>query len=331
MQASKVSNKVKSKIRTGENCSDREGGSGDSHYSDHGLSDAVLSDHKEDANSSGASTPRGDIHPYAFGVFSPFDEKSPARTSRDFGDENEGKPAIQKIMTLMGKKGITWPWKGNDREGTETRTTRFVWPWLSNDQENETFQPKTPYSGTKSEGHVNESNRSVNNEAASGSWSSANVNSTSSASSCGSTSSSAVNRVDLDTDCLDYEILWEDLTIGEQIGQGNCFCQWPENLVIDSKHCSCLLCLCCFFSLICISLMLYVPLLSFAGSSGTVYHGLWYGSVRSLASFKAFTFNRIYICIIDEYNLKFWFRITMICFRTLVVKYQFMEVANALQ
>ncbi|MBA0559154.1 hypothetical protein Golob_016132, partial [Gossypium lobatum] len=221
--ASKVSNKVKSKIRTGENCSDREGGSGDSHYSDHGLSDAVLSDHKEDANSSGASTPRGDIHPSAFGVFSPFDEKSPARTSGDFGDENEGKPAIQKIMTLMGKKGITWPWKGNDREGPETRTTRFVWPWLSTDQENETFQPKAPYSGTKSEGHVNESNRSVNNEAASGSWSSANVNSTSSASSCGSTSSSAVNRVDLDTDCLDYEILWEDLTIGEQIGQGNCF------------------------------------------------------------------------------------------------------------
>ena len=54
----------------------------------------------------------------------------------------------------------------------------------------------------------------------SGSWSSFNVNSTSSASSCGSTSST-VNKVDLDTDCFDYEILWEDLTIGEQIGQGN--------------------------------------------------------------------------------------------------------------
>jgi hypothetical protein len=30
-----------------------------------------------------------------------------------------------------------------------------------------------------------------------------------------------VNKVDPDTDCLDYEILWEDLTIGEQIGQGS--------------------------------------------------------------------------------------------------------------
>ncbi|KAJ6796256.1 putative serine/threonine-protein kinase [Iris pallida] len=26
----------------------------------------------------------------------------------------------------------------------------------------------------------------------------------------------------METDCLDYEILWEDLTIGEQIGQGSC-------------------------------------------------------------------------------------------------------------
>ncbi|XVF38869.1 hypothetical protein REPUB_Repub20aG0139400 [Reevesia pubescens] len=219
--ASKVSNKVKSRMRTGENCVVREGGSGDSHHSDHGFSDAALSDHKEDATSSGASTPRGDVHPSAFGVFSPFDEKSPGKSCRDSGDESEAKPAIQKFMTLMGKKGISWPWKGNDREGSEARTTRFGWPWVGNDQENETFQQKSPYSGT-TEGHVNESNRPVNNEA-SGSWSSSvNVNSTSSASSCGSTSSSAVNRVDMDTDCLDYEILWEDLTIGDQIGQGSC-------------------------------------------------------------------------------------------------------------
>ncbi|KAK8335839.1 hypothetical protein V6Z11_A09G082400 [Gossypium hirsutum] len=222
MQASKVSNKVKSRIRTGENCIDPEGGSGDSHHSDHVLSDAVHFDHKEDATSSAASTPRGDVHPSAFGVFSPFEEKPAVKTSRDSGDESEGKPAIQKIMTLMNRKGLSWPWKRNDQEGLEARTARFVWPWLGNDQENETFEPKCSYSSAKTEGHVNEGNRPVNNEA-SGSWSSSiNVNSTSSASSCGSTSSSAVNKVDMDSDCLDYEILWEDLTIGEQIGQGSC-------------------------------------------------------------------------------------------------------------
>ncbi|KAF9607078.1 hypothetical protein IFM89_031079 [Coptis chinensis] len=47
-----------------------------------------------------------------------------------------------------------------------------------------------------------------------------NVNNTSSVSSSESTSSSHINKVDMETDCLDYEILWEDLTIREQIGQG---------------------------------------------------------------------------------------------------------------
>eukprot|EP00257_Ricinus_communis_P025705 XP_025013119.1 serine/threonine-protein kinase PITSLRE isoform X2 [Ricinus communis] len=236
--ASRVSNKVKSKIRTGDNIMDREGGSGDSHQSDHGFSDAALSDHREDANSSGASTPRGDIHPSQFGTFSHVDEKSPMKAIRDSGYESEGKPGIHKIITSkaeawIGKKGLSWPWKGIEREGPDTKTSRFVWPWLQNDQESELLHQRSPPAGAKPESQLNESNRPTNNEA-SGSWSSSvNVNSTSSASSCGSTSSSAINKVDMDIDCLDYEILWEDLTIGEQIGQGSC---------------------------------------------GTVYHALWYGS-----------------------------------------------------
>lgn len=229
-QASKVSNKVKSKMRTGESNMDREGGSGDSHYSDHGFSDAALSDHREDANSSGASTPRGDIPPSPFGVFSQVahDEHSPGKLSRDSGDESEGKSGIHKIISSkaeawIGKKGLSWPWKGNEREGVEAKNTRFVWPWSHNDHENDFGCLKSSFSGLKQESQVGESNRPTNNEA-SGSWSSSfNVNSTSSASSCGSTSSSAVNRVDIDSDSLDYEILWEDLTIGEQIGQGNYF------------------------------------------------------------------------------------------------------------
>lgn len=205
---------------------DREGGSGDSHHSDHGFSDAAFSDHREDANSSGASTPIGDVHPSPFGIFSHVEDKYPVKPSRDSGDESEGKPAIHKIITSkaeawIGNKGLSWPWKGSEKEGSEARTTRFVWPWLQNDQQGETFHQKSPSSGSKAETQPSESARPTNNEA-SGSWSSSiNVNSTSSASSCGSTSSSAINKVDMDTDCLDYEILWEDLMIGEQIGQGN--------------------------------------------------------------------------------------------------------------
>ncbi|KAF5464762.1 hypothetical protein F2P56_014814 [Juglans regia] len=235
--ASKVSSKVKSRIRTGENSTDREGGSGDSHHTDHSISDAVLSDQREDATSSGASTPSEDIAPSPFGAFS-HGEEYPGKGSRDSCDENEGKPAIHKIITSkaeawIGKKGISWPWKVNEQEGSDARTGRFIWPWLQNDQENEpVHSQKSPSSGPIPEIQVSEVNRAGNNEA-SGSWSSFNVNSTSSVSSCGSTGSSAVNKVDMDIDCLDYEISWEDLTIGEQIGQGSC---------------------------------------------GTVYHGLWYGS-----------------------------------------------------
>ncbi|GMP57104.1 hypothetical protein CsSME_00021333 [Camellia sinensis var. sinensis] len=239
--AFKVGNKVKSKMRTGENSTDREGRSGDSHHSDHGFSDVAFSDHREDATSSGASTPREDVMQSPFGVFSQVspDEYSPGKPSRDSGDESEGgKPRIHKIISSkaeawIGKKGIAWPWKGNEREGSEAKTTRFAWPWLHDDHENDLGHQKSSFSGVEPESQVAENIRPTNNEA-SGSWSSSfNVNSTSSASSCGSTNSSAVNKVDMDTDCLDYEILWEDLTIGEQIGQGSC---------------------------------------------GTVYHALWFGS-----------------------------------------------------
>ncbi|XP_051127168.1 uncharacterized protein LOC127248715 [Andrographis paniculata] len=236
--ASKVSNKVKSKMRHGDNLSDREGGSGDSHHSDHGFSDAAMSDNREDAASSGASTPRGDAQPPPCGVFSPAnqDDGSPRKLSRDSGDESEGKAGISRILTSraeawISKKGLSWPWKGSECDLAEPKSSRFGWPWLYNDQENEFVQRKSATG--KTEYQVSEANRTSNNDAP-GSWSSSvNVNSTSSASSCGSTSSSAVNKVDMDTDCLDYEILWEDLTIGEQIGQGSC---------------------------------------------GTVYHALWYGS-----------------------------------------------------
>ncbi|XP_061345911.1 probable serine/threonine-protein kinase SIS8 isoform X2 [Gastrolobium bilobum] len=224
--ASKVSNRVKSRIRTGENNVNREGGSGESHHSELSFSDYVLSDQRDDGNSSGASTPRGEVPPSPFGVFFHVEEKSQAKTMRDYGDESEGKP-IHKIITSKAeawiqKRTLSWPWRANDREGSEGRNIHVAWPWFQGDQENEPVDQKNLSSPLKPESLAGESHRPANNEA-SGSWSSFNVNSTSSTSSCGSGSSSVVNnKVDVDTDGLDYEILWEDLTIGEQIGQGSC-------------------------------------------------------------------------------------------------------------
>ncbi|XP_052115978.1 uncharacterized protein LOC107483415 isoform X1 [Arachis duranensis] len=182
-----------------------------------------ISNLKEDGNSSGASTPRGDVPP-PFGVFCHVEEKSPAKSLRDSGDDGEGKP-IHKIITSKAeawiqKRTLSWPWRGNGQAGSEARNVPVARPLVQNDQEHELVNQMNLSSESKME--VQAGNRPVNNEA-SGSWSSVNVNSTSSTSSCGSGSSGAVNnKVDIDTDCLDYEILWEDLTIGEQIGQGSC-------------------------------------------------------------------------------------------------------------
>ncbi|XP_020596506.1 probable serine/threonine-protein kinase DDB_G0282963 [Phalaenopsis equestris] len=218
--ASKVTNKVRSRIRTNESSTDREGGSGDSQQSDH---DALQSDHRDDAMSSGASTPRGDVAPSPFGASSSaaVDESSPSKTSKAGSEENEGKAGLHKIISSkaeawIASKGISWPWKGSENDGNDIKS-RFSWPWLQNDQDGDTSQAKASECGVKPE----ENNGPGNNDA-SGSWSPLNANSTSSISSSGSTSSSVQKKLDLETDCLDYEILWEDLTIGEQIGQGSC-------------------------------------------------------------------------------------------------------------
>ncbi|KAH0856143.1 hypothetical protein HID58_084404 [Brassica napus] len=207
-----VKNKAgdRSKMQAGDNSSaHHEGGSGDSHHSDQGFFEAALFERKEDAGAS-TSTARGDFIQSPFGVFLRSDDKSSSsKPFRDSSDENEiPKTLASKAEEWMAKKGLSWPWKGNEQEGLEGRRGHSVWPWVQNEPQ-------------KEEGH--QSNKAASNEAVGGYWSSpVNVNSTSSASSCGSTSSSVMNKVDMDSDCLDYEILWEDLTIGEQIGQGSC-------------------------------------------------------------------------------------------------------------
>ncbi|CAI9779722.1 unnamed protein product [Fraxinus pennsylvanica] len=226
---SKVSDKVKSKLRSGENSLDRGIGIGGSHHSDHGFSDATLSDRRDDEASSGASTPRGDTHPSPSGVFFgvSHDEHSPVNLSRDSGDESKGKPGISKIITSkaefwIGKKGLAWPWKGNEQDVSETKTAHPVCLWLHNDQDNELGQLKNASATLKSEHQLSETNPTANSEAP-GSWSSPfSVNSTSTVSNGGNTSITAVNKIDMESDFLDYEIMWEDLTIGEKIGQGSC-------------------------------------------------------------------------------------------------------------
>ncbi|XP_020888621.1 probable tyrosine-protein kinase DDB_G0283397 isoform X2 [Arabidopsis lyrata subsp. lyrata] len=152
-------------------------------------------DHMDDAASSGASTSREDFIQSPFGIFTCNDDKFPSKPFKDSSNESDRKPAIQKVPTSkaeewMVKKDLSRPWKGNEQEGSGVKPTHSLWPCVQNEQKK-----------------------------ASSMWSSSiNANSTSS----GSTSRSVMDKIDKDSYHLEYEILWDDLTIGEQIGQGSC-------------------------------------------------------------------------------------------------------------
>ncbi|XP_073526442.1 uncharacterized protein [Phyllobates terribilis] len=127
--------------------------------------------------------------------------------STDGEDENEGIAGIRKMTTgWMNKKAMKWPWKGNEQQLPETREPQppqFGWAWVQNDDKTHDCDSLAPPC----------------------SWSSPlNVSTTSSKTSCASstTSGSSAKKLDMDIDCLDFEVLWEDLIFKEQIGQGSC-------------------------------------------------------------------------------------------------------------
>ncbi|CAH8356616.1 unnamed protein product [Eruca vesicaria subsp. sativa] len=168
--ASKVSNKVRAKMRAGDNSAT---------LSD-GVCGATLSDNSEDASSCSGSIQKVDLIYPPFGVFS-CDEKAEQEVSK-------GRPGHSE------------------------------WTWVQNEQEKDKYQQINPYYDVNSESDSSDSSKASNNETSSMWSSSVNANSTRSTSTCGS----ATSRVDTETDCLEYEILWDDLTIGEDIGRGSC-------------------------------------------------------------------------------------------------------------
>eukprot|EP00252_Welwitschia_mirabilis_P006836 TRINITY_DN17744_c0_g1_i1.p1 TRINITY_DN17744_c0_g1~~TRINITY_DN17744_c0_g1_i1.p1 ORF type:complete len:785 (-),score=139.45 TRINITY_DN17744_c0_g1_i1:397-2751(-) len=220
--ANRVSTTVRSHIKIGENLGEREGGSECTDCFDQccpPINPVFDEGAHGEATSSGASTPKGRSN--SSPPLTPVD-RSKARASSDSTDDNERKASIHKIIgskaeAWIAKKGITWPWKGVEQGGGGDGKSRFSFPWVHHEQERDS-STRNRHSGNSPESFANCFNQSSD---AGVSWSSTNINSTSSNSSS-STSSSALQKLDLDVDSLDYEILWEDLTVGEQIGQGSC-------------------------------------------------------------------------------------------------------------
>ncbi|KAL6908151.1 hypothetical protein ACP4OV_002321 [Aristida adscensionis] len=209
--ATKVTSRVRSRIKTGQNSYERYSSGCESRYSEH--------DTKEELASSGTSTSGDGQHVDSVTV-----EDSPGKSSKTSSDDSTEGKGLHKILSskaeaFLGKKGISWPWRGLEHDGPAKRhviSTQFHDTEENDlDQAHQGVPEPIVITDCQDTEYVQESKFEVT-----GSWWSFNNNSTSS--STVSTNSSAIERVDHEADCLDYEILWEDLVIGEQVGQGSC-------------------------------------------------------------------------------------------------------------
>ncbi|KAI4984983.1 hypothetical protein ZWY2020_017613 [Hordeum vulgare] len=211
--ATKLTSRASSRTRTGRNC-ERQCASGcEDQYSEQDVG--------ADLTSSEASTPNEDVR---YDVFVA-EEKSPGQLSKTSTDDSgEGKVGFHKMFTSkaeasLANKGISWPRKGRENDGGSGKSN-IASTHLHDKQENDQSHLRVPvlepiiipdYQDAE---YAQSSKYEV-----SGSW--WTFNNTSSMSST-STIGSPIERVDYEADCLDYEILWEDLVIGEQVGQGSC-------------------------------------------------------------------------------------------------------------
>uniref|UniRef100_A0A453LVA8 Uncharacterized protein n=1 Tax=Aegilops tauschii subsp. strangulata TaxID=200361 RepID=A0A453LVA8_AEGTS len=111
-----------------------------------------------------------------------------------------------------GQEGDILAWKGRENDGGSGRSN-ITSTHLHDKQENDQSHQRVPVLEPIIIPDCQDSEY-----AQSGFW--WTFNNTSSMSST-STSGSPIERVDYEVDCLHYEILWEDLVIGEQVGQGS--------------------------------------------------------------------------------------------------------------
>ncbi|KAG2565333.1 hypothetical protein PVAP13_7NG000600 [Panicum virgatum] len=211
--ATKVTSRVRSRIKTGQNCNEQYSGSSESQCSE--------GESKEELTSSGTNTPGGGI----FCMVDLLKERIPLGSRVNqvvMTQKKETKGFIrlvQKAEELFAKNGISWPWKAHEYNGPSK--SHMNSSQSLEKQENDQIHQAGPESIVIPDYQDLESVQESKYEVT-GSWWSFNNDSLSRMGSSMSTNSSAIERVDYEADCLDYEILWEDLVIEEQVGQGSC-------------------------------------------------------------------------------------------------------------
>ncbi|KAI3894806.1 hypothetical protein MKW92_034935 [Papaver armeniacum] len=156
-------------------------------------------------------------------------EKVSREHLRDSSSEGEHKTGVHRIVASRAEP---WSWRRSELRRLVERTTHGIYPWMNCKREDDIDQQETSGSYAKPDFQVMDSDQ-LGNEASDSE--SSTINASSSSGKWDSSSSSCPTDIfDVGTDLLHDDILWEDLTLAEQIGKGSC---------------------------------------------GSVYHGLWCGSV----------------------------------------------------
>ncbi|VAH83368.1 unnamed protein product [Triticum turgidum subsp. durum] len=211
-----VTSRVRSRIRTRQNGDKQYGSDCEGQYSALDLQ-AKLASSEENTRS-------GDVAHRVFVA----EDKSPGKSCKTSSDDSgEGKVGFHKIFNakaeaLLAKKGI-WPWKGHDEiDGFFGKNNMNSIQLLDKQENDQNHQRVAVLEPSIIPDCQNSEYTWASKYEVSGSWWDFNINSVSSMSSSGSTNISGTGTVDYEAECLGYEILWEDLVIGEQVGQGCC-------------------------------------------------------------------------------------------------------------
>ncbi|XP_057850124.1 uncharacterized protein LOC131060764 isoform X1 [Cryptomeria japonica] len=224
--ASKVTSKVRSWMHNGDNV-ECEGGIHRGKCSEHLPHINQASDHREyhNANFNEKKAFKDTRISFNSGLsphFTPF-RKLRGTSESNTCNEGEKKKGIcntlgSKAETWMAKKGKLWKWGGECH--VEEIKNHFVTPWMNIDKENDSENHKKKNTSYRRESYSNDVNKSRFNDC-SILWLSNNAASVSHNGRISSINCRNTKSLEIGLGTLDCEILWEDLTIGEYLGQGN--------------------------------------------------------------------------------------------------------------
>ncbi|KAI3968757.1 hypothetical protein MKX01_028907 [Papaver californicum] len=204
--ASRITNKVRSKMKPGDCTLDCETCNANSFYFDQGLSETIFCDHRNERTLSEAIE---DLLPSRIGVTfkTPTVELSTEKLFRGFVGERKCEIGFRKNITSRAEAWIS--------------KKRMSLQWLNHERESDFDQQNNCDDNDKPGIQVVE-NEWFGNEASTSLSSFSNSYSKSSLVGSISTSSSFRQTFDMEIDSTHYNIMWEDLAIGTQIGSGSC-------------------------------------------------------------------------------------------------------------